>query len=75
MSWLSRVANVLRSSSVDRALDEEIALHIESRVDDLVAAGTRRDEAERVARRQFGNRLRLRESSRDVKLIPWLDLA
>ena len=26
-----------------------------------------------MARRQFGNRLRLREQSRDVKLLPWLD--
>ena len=73
MSLLSRVANVFRASTVDRALDEEITFHLESRVDELVAAGMRRDEAEAMARRQFGNPLRLRESSRDVKLLPWLD--
>jgi hypothetical protein len=73
MSWLSRVANVLHSSGVDRALDEEITFHIESRIDDLVAAGMTREAAEAIARRQFGNRLRLRESSRDVKLMPWLE--
>ena len=73
MSWLSRMANVFRSSGVDRALDEEITFHIESRITELVAGGMTRDAAEALARRQFGNRLRLREQSRDVKLLPWLD--
>ena len=73
MSWLSRIANAFRSSGVDRALDEEMAFHIESRIADLVAGGMTRDRAEALARRQFGNGLRLREQSRDVKLLPWLD--
>jgi predicted permease len=73
MSWLSRIANVFRSSAVDRALDEEIQFHIEARVDDLVAAGMTRQAAEVAASRQFGNRLRIRESSRDVKLLPWVE--
>ena len=73
MSWLSRIANAFRPGGVDRALDEEISFHIESRIADLVAGGMTRDRAEAMARRQFGNRLRLREESRDVKLVPWLD--
>ena len=73
MSWLSRIANAFRPSGVDRALDEEMTFHIESRIADLVAGGMTRDRAEAMARRQFGNRLRLREQSRDVKLLPWLD--
>ena len=73
MSWLSRIANAFRSSGVDRGLDEEMTFHIESRIADLVAGGMTRDAAEALARRQFGNRLRLREQSRDVKLLPWLD--
>src|SRR6185503_4406690 len=64
---------VFRSSGVDRGLDEEMTFHIESRIADLVAGGMTRDRAEAMARRQFGNRLRLREESRDVKLLPWLD--
>jgi predicted permease len=73
VSWLSRLANVFRSSNVDRALDEEMQFHIESKIDDLVAAGMTRDAAQAIANRQFGNRLRVRESSRDVKLLPWLE--
>ncbi len=73
MSWLSRISNVFRSDGVDRAFDEEVTFHIESRIADLVAAGMTPDAAEALARRQFGSRLRLREQSRDVKLLPWLD--
>src|SRR5262245_19449593 len=73
MSWLSRAANAFRSAGVDRGLDDEITFHIQSRIADLVAAGMTRDAAEAMARRQFGNRLRLREESRDIKLLPWLD--
>jgi putative ABC transport system permease protein len=73
MSWLSRIARTFRASDVERRLDEEIAFHIESRIADLVAGGMTRDRAEAMARRQFGNRLRLREESRDTKLLPWLD--
>lgn len=73
MSWFSRIANAFRPSAVDRGLDEEMAFHIESRIADLVAGGMTRDRAETMARRQFGNRLRLREQSRDVKVLPWLD--
>ena len=72
MSWLSRLANALRPSSVDRALDEEAAFHLECRINELVAAGLSAKEAEAQARRAFGNRLRLRDESRDVKLLPWL---
>jgi predicted permease len=73
VSWISRMANVFRPSAVDRALDEEMQFHIAARVDDLVAAGMTRQAAQLAASRQFGNRLRIRESSRDVKLLPWLE--
>jgi predicted permease len=73
MSWLSRITNVFRPSAVDGVLDDEMAFHIESRIADLVASGMPREAAETMARRQFGNRLRLREESRDVKVWPGLD--
>jgi putative ABC transport system permease protein len=73
MSLLSRVANAFRSGRLERTLDEELAFHIESRTDDLVAGGMSRDVAEATARRQFGSPLRVREASRDVKLLPWLE--
>jgi putative ABC transport system permease protein len=73
MSWLSRLANAFRSDRLDRDLDEELRFHIEARTDELVARGLAPEEAARDARRHFGNRLLLRESSREAKLFSWLE--
>jgi predicted permease len=60
---------VLRSTRLDDELDEEQRFHIEARADDLEASGLSRQAAVERARHQFGHRLRLRESSREVKLL------
>jgi putative ABC transport system permease protein len=73
MSWLSRLVNVMRQPGVDRDLDEEIRFHIEARIDEFTSAGMSADEARMRALRQFGNAVVLRESSRDVKLLPRFD--
>jgi putative ABC transport system permease protein len=73
MSWWSRLANVWRPGRVDGDLDVELRFHLEARIEELVAAGLARDEAVRQATRRFGQPLRWREQSRDVKLLPWLD--
>ena len=73
MSWLSRLTNAFRSSRLDRDLDAELEFHIEARTDELIAKGATPEDAAREARRHFGNRLLLRESSRDAKLISWLE--
>jgi putative ABC transport system permease protein len=73
MSWFSRLANVFRASTVDADLEEELRFHRDARVDDLMREGLSRDEAAAQASRQLGNALLLRETSRDVKLIPWLE--
>ncbi|MES1260298.1 MAG: ABC transporter permease, partial [Acidobacteriota bacterium] len=73
MSWTSRIANVFRSRRLSAELDEEFRFHLEERIDHLVAGGMNRQEAEEQARRQFGNRLRLRETSQDVRSSVWLD--
>jgi predicted permease len=73
MSWMSRFTNVLRLRRVDRDLDDEQRFHLESRIEDLVRDGLTREQAAARAARQFGGRLRTRESSREVKLLPWLE--
>jgi len=65
MSLWSRLANLLRGDRLSREIDEELQSHLE----EAIAQG--RDPAE--ARRAFGSALRLREESRDVRLIAWLD--
>ena len=73
MSWWSRLANVLRSDRLHQDLEDEQRFHIEARADDLEAQGLSRQAALEQASRQFGHRLPPRESSRDVKLLTWLD--
>src|SRR5215210_3074808 len=73
MSWWSRVTNVFRSGRLDRELDEELHFHVEERTRELIEAGMAPEAAAEHAARRFGNPLRLREQSRDVKLLPWLD--
>jgi putative ABC transport system permease protein len=73
MSFWSRLANVVRQRRLDDDLDDEQRFHIDARAADLEASGLPREAALAQATRQFGNRLQLRESSRDVKLLPWLE--
>src|SRR6201986_1534247 len=63
MSW---IPNVFRRGKLYDDLSEEIRLHIEERVERLMDQGMRREEAEREARRAFGNRTVLEERSREV---------
>ncbi|MGO8815939.1 MAG: ADOP family duplicated permease [Terriglobia bacterium] len=65
MSIWSRVANMFRGDRLNREIDEELQGHVE----EALAEG--REPAE--ARRALGSPLRLREESRDVRLVAWLD--
>jgi predicted permease len=65
--------NVGRAGRVDDELDEEQRFHIESRAEELESRGMSRDAALEQARRRFGSRLLLRESSRDVRLMTSLE--
>ncbi len=65
MSLWTRLANSLRGDQVNREIDEELASHLEK------AAAQGRDPVE--ARRALGSPLKLREASRDVRAMAWLD--
>ena len=65
MSLWSRIANAFRRDSLNRDIEEELQTHLA----EAIAEG--RDPAE--ARRAFGPLLHHRESSRDVRLIRWLE--
>ncbi len=65
MSFWSRIANIVRGGRLNREIDEELQSHLDE------AAEQGRDPGE--TRRAFGSALRMREESRDARLIPWLD--
>jgi hypothetical protein len=54
-------------------MDREMAFHIESLTRDLVRAGMDEAEAARVARRRFGDVVRLKERGHDVRTAPLLE--
>jgi len=73
MNWMDRL-RVKWSGDPDLA--EEMAQHLEEKIDDLVARGVPREEAAHQARRELGNLMLLAERCRDVWRSPYLaDLA
>ena len=74
MSWWSRLANVVRSARLDRGIWKTSSAFTSKRAPTMLKAqGLSRQAALAQASRQFGHRLLLRESSRDVKLLPWVE--
>ena len=72
MSWFSRLANVFRSDRLNPDLENEIRFHLDSRATEFRRRGMTSAEA-RAARRRLENESLARETSCDVKLLPWLD--
>lgn len=70
MSWLSRFLNGIRRDRLNRDLEDEIQFHLAARMEDLTRAGMSPQQAKEQAGRQLGDALRLRESSREIKLFP-----
>ena len=61
-----RLVAVTRREQLTGDLEEEMRLHMRLRRDRLVADGWTADDAEREARRRFGNSIELAERARDV---------
>ena len=76
MSWracLYRVVPYLGRRAAERDLDEELLLHVELERERQRAAGLSEHDANRTARRKLGNRMLIRERTRDVWGWRWLD--
>jgi predicted permease len=70
MNWIPRI---FRRGKLYNDLSEEMRLHLEERTEQLMAEGMSREEAERAARRAFGNRTLIEERSREVWGWPWIE--
>ena len=73
MSWFARLRNLVQTDQHGRDLDRELDFHINERIDELVARGLSRTEATRQARLAFGHRQGLKEETRDVDTLGWLE--
>jgi macrolide transport system ATP-binding/permease protein len=63
MNWLQQLVSRRRE---DQNVSDEMAEHLQEKVEELMSGGMPRQEAETAARRQFGNVLLLEEHSREV---------
>jgi predicted permease len=72
MSRLSRFLNVFRRDHLGREFDDEIRFHLAERTEEFTRRGMSSEQARQEATRRLGSQILLRESSRDIKVLPWL---
>ena len=73
-SFLLRLRNLFRKEQLDRGLQEELATHLEMHIADNVRAGMSSEEARRIALLKLGGLEQTKESVRDARVLPWLDV-
>ena len=69
-----RLRALFRRSAMERELDEELRFHLEHEIEQQVAAGVPRAEAERRARVAFGGIERIKDDARDARGISALEI-
>jgi hypothetical protein len=71
MSWLrliyTRLYGLLRKDRIEQEMEDEMRFHLLMRTRENIERGMRPDEAEREARRRFGNVGRIKDLARDIK--------
>ena len=73
MAWYHRLSNVFRRNRLRRDVDQELTFHIQERIDELRDAGLSAADAERQARRQFGNLPLKVEETIEMDVWRWLE--
>jgi putative ABC transport system permease protein len=69
----SFLAAFFRRRRVENEMDEEWRFHLDARVAALEADGRSHADAERQARKEFGDPLRWREQGRDARGLRWIE--
>jgi putative ABC transport system permease protein len=64
---MNLIKKLFRKPSIKREIDEELRFHIEQRTAQNLASGMTTEEAEREARRRFGNLQNVREDCRELR--------
>jgi putative ABC transport system permease protein len=73
MSWIHRLAGSFRKTQLEERLDDELQFHIDMRTAEFLAGGMDPGEARARARRIFGNSALLKERTREMDTIRWLE--
>jgi predicted permease len=73
MSLLSRLAGLLKIHRLERDVEDELRAHIEMRAQDNLAAGMSPEEARYDAQRRFGNSTLVKEDTRAMDIVGWIE--
>jgi predicted permease len=68
-----RLRSLFRSRAVDAELDDEVRFHVEQQTAEFVRRGLLEQQAEILARRQFGNVTLHKEECRQTRKLAWLE--
>src|ERR1051325_5266356 len=68
-----RLRALFRKTQMERELEEELRFHLEKEVEQNIARGMNADEARLAALRSFGGVERVKEESRDVRGVRFLE--
>jgi hypothetical protein len=71
--WINRLFGSLRKNKLEDQLNDELEFHIERRAQEFIAAGMTTEYAKWRARRLFGNQLLLKDRTRDMDTIAWIE--
>ena len=69
MAWITRLRNLLQSKRLDDDLAEEFRFHLERRIQQNIASGMGREEADHDAQRRFGNQGLVFDNARDADIL------
>src|SRR6267142_5402762 len=75
VSLITRIKGMLRRERLDHDRDEELRSHLEMRAADNLAAGMSPEQARHEAQKRFGNTTLLKEDTREMDIVGWLDEA
>src|SRR5712692_4046840 len=71
--WIRRLRSSFQRHKLEESLDDELQFHIEMRMQEFMAEGVPRKEAIYRARRLFGNQMLLKERTRDMDIVGWIE--
>jgi putative ABC transport system permease protein len=73
MSLFNRIASLIRSRKLEQDLEDELRSHLEMRAEANVDAGMSEEDARREAAMRFGNKAAMKENTRAVYIVAWLE--
>jgi predicted permease len=74
MPLLSRLKALFHLRRLERDLDDELRSHLDMRTQDNLTAGMSPNEARYDAQRRFGNSTLLKEDTRSMDIVAWLEV-